>query len=187
MSRWAVVLSIVSLAGLARAEEPAEAIVANNCLSCHSEELLAQQRLTPKQWAASVKKMQSWGAPVEPEDVEALVAYLAAHFGPSAPRFKPAPIDVKAAAAAFAPLPDGPFKSGSVKKGRALYQTACLACHGEGAHGSPMGMNLADRPLLARAPEFAQVTRAGRGRMPGFSTLSNGDIAALLAYLRTLD
>ncbi|HZS36703.1 MAG TPA: c-type cytochrome [Polyangia bacterium] len=170
-----------------QAEEPAKELIANNCLSCHSEELLAQQRLTAKQWAAAVKKMQGWGAPIEAEHVEALVAYLAEHFGPNTPRFQPAPLDAAAAAAALAPLPDGKFKGGSAAKGKSLYQTACLSCHGADAHGSPTGMNLADRPLLRRAPEFAAVTRAGKGRMPAFATLSNADVASLLAYLRGLE
>jgi mono/diheme cytochrome c family protein len=178
--------ALVSVAAAAHAEEPAEALIVNDCLSCHSRELLEQQRLTVKQWTAAVKKMQGWGALIEPEHVQTLVDYLAARFGPGAPRYETPALDVSAAAAALAPLPDGKFKNGDAAKGQKLYAQACASCHGVDAHGSDKGMNLADRPLLKRAPEFADATRKGRGRMPSFP-LSNGDVASLLAWLRTLD
>ena len=59
------------------------------CLNCHSADILVQQHLTEKQWAANVTKMAGWGAPV-PEDKRAeLVAYLLAHFGPDNTRWQP--------------------------------------------------------------------------------------------------
>ena len=166
--------------------EPTNALVVNNCLQCHSDEMLAQQRLTPKQWAAVVKKMIGWGAPVEPENVEPLVAWLAAHYNLEQPAYVPPRLTTADAEAAFGPLPDGPYKGGSQKKGKALYAQACASCHGADGHGSPTGMNLADRLLSWRAAEFVQPVRVGRGRMPAFSTLSRADFAALLAYVRTL-
>jgi cytochrome c2 len=180
----ALALVALCVSSLAMADEASDLVV-NNCLCCHDEQLLAQQRLTPKQWAAVVKKMQGWGAPVEPENVEALVKYLSATYSMTTPRYVPVPIDVASAGAEFVALPDGIFKGGNADKGRALYQTACQSCHGEDGHGTAKGMNLVDRPLLWRANEFAATTRAGRGRMPSFGTLQNGDIAALLAYLRS--
>ena len=53
-----------------------ESSVALSCAACHGADLLAQQRLTAKQWEAGVKKMVSWGALVENQDQPALVAYL---------------------------------------------------------------------------------------------------------------
>jgi hypothetical protein len=58
------------------------------CYSCHSADLLAQQRLTEKQWTAVVEKMMRWGADVPPEKKSVIIRYLAKHFGPSA-RFTP--------------------------------------------------------------------------------------------------
>jgi mono/diheme cytochrome c family protein len=58
------------------------------CYACHSADLLAQQRLTEKQWLASVEKMIRWGADVPPEKKDVIVAYLSRHFGP-ANRFVP--------------------------------------------------------------------------------------------------
>ncbi|HYH07756.1 MAG TPA: hypothetical protein VEK11_11935 [Thermoanaerobaculia bacterium] len=50
------------------------------CYACHASDLLAQQRLTEKQWTASVEKMVRWGANVP--DKEVVVRYLARNFGP---------------------------------------------------------------------------------------------------------
>ena len=59
------------------------------CLTCHAADVVAQQHLTEKQWAAEVVKMAGWGAPVPERDREALVAYLAANFGPGNLRWQP--------------------------------------------------------------------------------------------------
>ena len=64
-------------------------IAAMACLSCHSSDILRQQRLTETQWAASVKKMMGWGALVPEEKKDALVKYLSSHFGPGNDRFQP--------------------------------------------------------------------------------------------------
>ena len=58
------------------------------CYQCHAADLLAQQRLTEKQWTASVEKMMRWGANVPPADKDVIVRYLARHYGP-ANRFVP--------------------------------------------------------------------------------------------------
>jgi DMSO/TMAO reductase YedYZ molybdopterin-dependent catalytic subunit/cytochrome c553 len=200
--RAAVILLFALGARAARAEQPSQAsrgarsdseqvaradeLVTNNCLSCHTEEMLTQQRLSEKQWAAVVKKMVGWGAPVEPENVEALVARLAAAYGPSAPRFEAPRVDAARAAAELARLPDGKYGGGNADKGKTLYQQACGKCHGADGRGSEAGMALADRPLLWRASELAAITRRGRARMPGFPSLSDRDMAAVIAYLRRL-
>jgi quinoprotein glucose dehydrogenase len=68
---------------------PGKAIADKACLRCHSADILRQQRLSEKQWTASVTKMVGWGAEV-PEDKQAeLVAYLARNFGPDNDRFRP--------------------------------------------------------------------------------------------------
>jgi mono/diheme cytochrome c family protein len=61
------------------------------CYQCHSADLLVQQRLTEKQWTAAVEKMIRWGANVPPAEKEAIVRYLARHYGP-ANRFVPAKV-----------------------------------------------------------------------------------------------
>ena len=51
------------------------------CLRCHSADMLAQQRLTDKQWTATVEKMVRWGAVVSEKDKPVIIAYLAKRFG----------------------------------------------------------------------------------------------------------
>jgi len=61
---------------------PGKAEVEAACYQCHAADLLAQQRLTEKQWTASVEKMVRWGATVPPEQKDVIVRYLARHYGP---------------------------------------------------------------------------------------------------------
>jgi len=52
------------------------------CLTCHDEGMMVQQRLTPAQWDREVNKMTGWGAPLKPEDREAILKYLSDQFKP---------------------------------------------------------------------------------------------------------
>lgn len=54
-----------------------------SCLPCHSSDILTQQRLTEKQWTASVEKMIRWGAVVAGAGKQKMILYLAKNFGPS--------------------------------------------------------------------------------------------------------
>jgi hypothetical protein len=63
-------------------EGKGKAAVEGSCLPCHSADILVQQRLTEKQWTASVDKMIRWGAVVDEKQKGELIAYLAKHFGP---------------------------------------------------------------------------------------------------------
>jgi hypothetical protein len=51
--------------------------------------MVLQQRLTEKQWTASVEKMMRWGAAVPADRKDALIAYLVEHFGTDNDRFEP--------------------------------------------------------------------------------------------------
>ncbi len=53
------------------------------CLLCHSAEYVSMQPpLSPAVWKATVEKMQKkFGAPVSPEQVDALVDYLVKGYG----------------------------------------------------------------------------------------------------------
>ena len=59
------------------------------CLTCHAADIVAQQHLTEKQWAAEIVKMAGWGAPVPEQDRAALAAYLVANFVPDNLRWQP--------------------------------------------------------------------------------------------------
>jgi hypothetical protein len=62
---------------------PGKSQVESACYACHSADLLAQQRLTDKQWTKAVDKMIGWGAVVAPADKDVIVQYLAKHYGPT--------------------------------------------------------------------------------------------------------
>lgn len=61
---------------------PGKAEVEAACYACHSADILVQQRLTEKQWLASVEKMSRWGAVVPDGKKDVIVKYLARHYGP---------------------------------------------------------------------------------------------------------
>jgi len=170
----------------AAATAPGLEIVRNDCLACHSEDLLKQQRLTRAQWARTIDKMHTWGAPTEPENIEPLTAYLAATYGPDAGAFAPEPLAADKTAALFAPAPGGDASGGDRGRGQTVYGDQCAACHEEGARGGPDGVALAGRRILDRPADFASLLRSGRGRMPDFSGITDAELADLLAYLRSL-
>jgi len=158
----------------------------NDCLACHSEDLVRQQRLTKAQWAKNLDKMRGWGSPTEPENIEALTTYLAAAFHREAGSYAPETIPAEKVPALFDALPDGPFGGGDRERGRALYADRCAPCHGDDARGGEMGTALAGRLCLDRAAEIAEIVRVGRARMPGNEETTDAEVRDLLAYLRSL-
>jgi hypothetical protein len=70
-------------------EGPGKEIADQACMSCHSTDILRQQRLSEAQWTASVNKMVGWGAEVPEADKSKLVKYLALQFGPGNDKFQP--------------------------------------------------------------------------------------------------
>jgi mono/diheme cytochrome c family protein len=148
--------------------------------------MLSQQRLTPAQWQASVKKMRGWGAQLEDGDADLLARYLAARYPVDAPEAPVPEVDAAAAAAALAPQQDGPFARGDAALGAREFATLCAPCHGKDARGSHPGPNLVDRPILYRAQDVAAIVRNGRGQMPP-QGVTDPVIAAIIAWLRTLE
>lgn len=68
---------------------PGKEIAGAGCLKCHSADILRQQRLDEKKWAANVTKMIGWGAEVPEASKADLVTYLVKNFGPDNDRWKP--------------------------------------------------------------------------------------------------
>ena len=104
-------------------------------------------------------------------------------------------LSIVAAVASLASLAPAPLhaqrtaSADPLARGRTLFDAACSRCHGiEGTGG--VGPSL-QRPVLGRAPNdsiFAALIGGGipeRG-MPGDWTLSESDIAAIVAYVRSL-
>lgn len=161
-------------------------LVRDACLSCHSEHMLAQQRLTPAQWQKTVGKMVIWGANLDPKEIDPVVAYLVSTSGRDAPPgpFVPETVPAGDALTEIAALPDDPFPPGDIERGKGLFVNKCSACHGGDARGA-LGVALVDKPLLYRAVEFSRTVRRGRGKMIAIP-LSDAEIGDVLAYLRSL-
>lgn len=62
---------------------PAAEVVNNNCLTCHSREMVTvQPPLSGAEWTATVEKMRKvFKAPISDEDAAAIVKYLSATNG----------------------------------------------------------------------------------------------------------
>jgi cytochrome c oxidase cbb3-type subunit 3 len=162
-------------------------LVTQACLACHSEEILAQQRLPRDRWGAEVKKMVGWGAAVSPGDVDVLADHLAALYGPDAGAWEPRMIAGGRARAALEPEDDGPLAHGDAAHGNVLFAERCASCHGTEARGLPaLGVNLVERPVLGRAAVVLATVRGGRGLMPPMPTTTEEDARDLVAHLRTL-
>lgn len=160
-------------------------IVVNACLSCHTAELLSQQRLSAKQWQASITKMHKWGALVYESEEPELTTYLADHFTTGMPVAQVPTISYKEAVGVLKPLNDGPYADGDRHKGKEIYTANCASCHAENGRGAT-ATNLVDRTSLWRAPEFAKVVREGRGRMMAYGDMfSDKQIGSMIAYLRS--
>lgn len=200
--RRAAVLGVLLLAGACVAQpmqrapvttapppsvaDPDAAVLADDCLACHTGDMIRQQRLTEKQWAKTVDKMRGWGAPTEDDAVAPLVSRLAAAHSLNEGPFIPQTLSADQANSLFARQPDGAFSGGDTARGHALYTDRCAPCHADDAKGGAMGVALAGRHVLDRAPELAAVVRSGRGRMPGYEDSTDAQVADLLAYLRSL-
>jgi len=61
---------------------PQRALVLANCRTCHSVQLIAQQRLTKEAWTGELVKMEKWGSALPPEQNAAVAVYLFRYFNP---------------------------------------------------------------------------------------------------------
>lgn len=161
-----------------------EQTLTDNCLMCHSIEIIQQQRLSPENWEASVEKMIAWGAPVPPEDRERLIDFLAAEYPVDKPRETPKRLTSEELresnrVAKVAPL------AGDLESGAKLYEVHCASCHGADARGGDLGTNLVGKAILVDTEAYLEVVRDGLRRMPGFRDVLNPEQEAdMLAWLR---
>jgi ubiquinol-cytochrome c reductase cytochrome c subunit len=158
--------------------------VRDNCLICHSDELIRTQRLTPKQWKTEVEKMVGWGSPLPAEIHAEIIAYLAAEYPADGPPPQPDRETLDQLTRDERPPAPGATPRDARRAGP-LYVTNCANCHGADGQGSDLGPNLLEKPILLQEGRFAEVIRRGEGRMPGFATvLDQKAEAELLAWLR---
>jgi mono/diheme cytochrome c family protein len=133
-------------------------------------------------------------------ELEALIAYVQV-IGTSVKR-APAPTAQPPVKETHIPNPLA-GDAASIKKGAALYDQHCAACHGEKGLGG-IGPSLADTTFLYAAgdvpdddyfevinngtqPNMVEDGRTAKGGMPSYSgTLDKNKIWALVAYIRSL-
>ena len=78
----------------------------------------------------------------------------------------------------------------SLADGRQLFESRCAACHGLDGRGGERAPDIATRAAVQRRSdaEIAHIIQAGipASGMPGFATLDEGTLKAVVAYLRLL-
>lgn len=164
----------------------AEGLVLARCGTCHSTDLIMQQRLDRPRWQATVGKMIHWGAELSDEEADLLVEFLAARFHPTASGLVPLSEIGEAEPLQAEPLSMQERPNGVAQQGAALFATNCQACHGAGAGGG-FGPKLAGNPILHAEASFWETVLYGRGPMPAWEHgLSRQDIADIQAWLKTL-
>ena len=73
---------------IALKDAPGRDVVEQNCGACHSLDYIVMNSpfLDQPKWEATIKKMvASYGAPIEPADSAAILAYLTANYGGEPP------------------------------------------------------------------------------------------------------
>jgi mono/diheme cytochrome c family protein len=190
--KWLVVLAsfLISthfLVGTASCEvQRAEAEeMRAHCESCHDRGMIIQQRLTPEQWQAEVKKMQKWGAGVPADQEKSLVDYLSGQFKAGAVPMSAPESSSATLLDSVKPLTDPVRFHGDAHAGQGVYTDACGECHGPDARGK-QGPNLVQQPILYRFNDFQEIVMRGRRTMPAFSgVLDRKQLENLVAWLRT--
>jgi mono/diheme cytochrome c family protein len=158
-----------------------------NCLICHTEDMIAGQRLTPAQWKAEVDKMVTWGAPLPKEATGPLVEYLARRYSDREP--PPVPTRSTLKEVGSLEVPSGRSEhvpaSGDLARGERLYAANCATCHGPAGLGGDLGPSLAGKAILDHPRDYDRIVNQGLRRMPGFRlTLNAKDQADVLAWVR---
>ncbi len=160
--------------------------VRDNCLICHSAEIIETARLTPAQWKTEVEKMIGWGAPLPQEQQQSVIDYLAREYSDQRAPAPLARITYSEAAASVRGERAAPAnRHGDPQRGAKLYAVNCANCHAPDGQGAELGPNLIERPVLVRPEDYLEVVRKGRGRMPGFQAVLKPEPEAdILAWLK---
>lgn len=158
-----------------------------NCLICHTEDMISSQRLTAAQWKAEVDKMVTWGSPLPKEATAPLVEYLAKRYSDREPTLVPVRSPLREVGSLE--LPTGANRpapaSGDLARGERLYAANCATCHGPAGLGGDLGPALVGKVILDHRGEYDRIVNQGLRRMPGFElTMNARDQADVLAWLR---
>lgn len=75
-----VATTVLLVSGVVFAAEPAD-LVKTVCASCHQLDVVTKKQATKQEWREVVKAMVDKGAPLKPEEADAVTDYLAAKYG----------------------------------------------------------------------------------------------------------
>ena len=164
--------------------------VANSyCVICHSADYIyIQPPHSQEKWTEIIKKMQqTFGCPIPDNSIATLATYLT-NQNEIEPRAL-APTNIQEQASSIS------TDKGNLSKGKAVYTTFCMNCHGTKGHGDgPVGQMLippaADLTTLGEKSDEEILTTIQNGRpgtaMPSWKNyLSVQDIADVLTYIRS--
>jgi mono/diheme cytochrome c family protein len=163
-------------------------IASTYCVICHSADYIYMQPPhSQKKWTEIIKKMKiAFGCPIPDESITLLSEYLThqnevSPLVSSPPHFQKAP-------------PPSLNEQGSLDKGKSVYTTHCLNCHGRMGKGDgPIGKMLippaANLTVLGKKSDQELLTTIQDGRpgtaMPSWKgNLSAQDILDVLSYVR---
>ena len=169
-------------------------IATTYCLICHSAEYIYMQPPhSQENWEEIVHKMKrTFGCPIPESDIPALLTYLMSQNDIQPVTQLKKVTEVK---------PDRMTQSttsssGNAIKGKNVFGTYCVNCHGQSGKGDgPIGKSLvppaANLTILGKKSDKEILSTIRKGRpgtaMPSWKNdLSSQDIFDVLAYIRTL-
>jgi len=205
-------------AGGAATEKTGQQVVEAVCGACHATGALNAPKIGDKdKWKPliaeghdqltqtaikGIRAMPPRGGNAELTDAEVAraVAYMANQAGASfkepAAKAAPAPAAPATTAAAAAPAAGAApaaaapaaAKGGDAGKGKAVYESTCVACHGSGVAGAPkVGDKAAWAPRVKAGPDALHASALkGKGAMPpkgGNTALPDADVAAAVDFM----
>jgi mono/diheme cytochrome c family protein len=162
---------------------PGRELVYGNCQTCHDLQSVQDSAgIREGAWNAVLDNMKGFGLRITDAQRARILQYLATYLGPKPPKSAPPP-EAKTAAA----------------DGAAVFGDTCIACHQEGGKGKgnefpPLAGN-GDLFLSADFPAYVVLNgiegkimvngKTFENAMPSFDFLSDDEIAAVIAYVRS--
>lgn len=187
LAAFGIAFSIGGASAADRIELPAgpnRDLVYSRCRTCHDLQYVVDSAgITSDNWAALIEDMGRYGLRIPADERDKIVQYLVTYLGAGGP---------KAA-------PSGPAQVQAAVDGKSVYARQCSACHQAEGTGLPKTF-----PPLASNPDLyidrlfpvyvvlngleGPATIKGEqynGVMPPFDHLSDAELAAVLAYVRS--
>ena len=167
---------------------PGQKVANTYCVICHSADYIYMQPPhSKKKWAEIIKKMKlAFGCPIPDESIALLSEYLT-HQNEISPLVSSPPHLQKTPSPSL-------NEQGSLDKGKSVYTTHCLNCHGRMGKGDgPIGKMLippaANLTVLGEKSDQELLTTIQNGRsgtaMPSWKgNLSVQDILDVLSYVK---